>query len=222
MDEPTLNPEVHQQALRGLSAINGWSNSTGILWPPIKALAQRISNRPIRILDVATGAGDVIRRLYRRAQRGGVLLDLEARDISPVALEFAQEQAQREKVPIRFVPTDVLQEDLPADYDVVLSSLFLHHLTEEQAVLVLQKMKSATKHLLMINDLQRSVVGWYVARIATRLLSRSHIVHVDGPRSVECAFTPHEAKELAEKAGLENVMVTRHFPWRFRLLWNAS
>ncbi len=72
MDQPDLDPRLHAQALQGLARLNFWSGSARILWPPLSALARRLRPRPLRVLDLATGGGDVPVRLWRRASRAGL------------------------------------------------------------------------------------------------------------------------------------------------------
>src|SRR5207302_7257615 len=72
MDEPQLPKNRLIEALRGLERINWWSGSAGILWPPIRTLARESSYRPLRLLDVASGAGDLPIRLWRKARRADI------------------------------------------------------------------------------------------------------------------------------------------------------
>jgi SAM-dependent methyltransferase len=218
MDQPGLPPDRHRHALRGLGRINFWSGSAGILWPPLAALA-RASARPVRVLDLASGGGDVPIRLGHRARRAGLSLVLEGCDVSPLAVEHATQQAQRRGAAVRFFVADALAGDLPAGYDAVMCSLFLHHLTQEQAVTILRRMGAAAGRLVLVNDLVRGRAGLLLAKVGTRLLSRSPVVHVDGPRSVEAAFTVEEARALAERAGLGGATVRRRWPCRFLLTW---
>jgi 2-polyprenyl-3-methyl-5-hydroxy-6-metoxy-1,4-benzoquinol methylase len=220
MDQPDLDVRRHRHALRSLERINWWSGSAGILWPPIWALARRTGKQPLRILDVATGAGDVPLRLWRKARRAALQVQMAGCDRSPAALEYARQRAQVKTAPINFFSWDALQGDLPDDYDVVTSSLFLHHLDEEQAVGFLRRMARAAKHLVLVNDLVRSWTGYALAYLGTRMLTTSPVVHTDGPRSVEGAFTVEEVRALAVRAGLEGVMVTGRWPCRYLLLWS--
>ena len=71
MDQPGLDEQRHEQALRGLARINSWSNSARILWPPIRALARGAGSTPVRVLDIATGAGDLPIRLWHKARARG-------------------------------------------------------------------------------------------------------------------------------------------------------
>ena len=101
MDAPDLAPERHAHALRGLSRLNRFSGSVGIMWQPIARLAQN-HNRPLRILDLATGAGDIPIGLWHRARRAGVPLDIRGVDLSQRAVQWAQQRADRAGVDVQF------------------------------------------------------------------------------------------------------------------------
>jgi 2-polyprenyl-3-methyl-5-hydroxy-6-metoxy-1,4-benzoquinol methylase len=219
MDDPGLEEQWHNDALRGLARINLVSGSTRILWGPIVALAREMPSRPLRVLDIATGGGDVPIRLALRARRAGLPIQVEGCDRSPVAIHHAQISASRHDVAVRFFELDALSGAIPPGQDIVCCSLFLHHLAEDQAVCLLRHMAEATRRLVLVNDLARSRTGLLLAYAGTRLLSRSKVVHVDGPRSVRAAFTPEEALALAQQAGLSGATVERRWPCRYLLKW---
>src|SRR5262245_54092037 len=93
MDQADLDSHSHAQALQGLRRINWASRSDAILWPPIRRLANQLQPRPLRILDVASGGGDVSIRLWQRARRQGVALEIVGCDVSPLAIEMAKKRA---------------------------------------------------------------------------------------------------------------------------------
>ena len=105
---------------------------------------------------------------------------------------------------------------------MIVSSLFLHHLDEEQAVKFLRNASSATNGLLLIHDLVRSQAGYLLASLGIRALLCNDVCRADGPSSVESAFTLHEARELAAKAGLEGATVEPRFPFRLLMHWEKS
>ncbi len=220
MDQPGLDSEAHANALRGLGRINRVSRSAAILWTALVELAGRNRGRPIRVLDLASGGGDVPIALAHRAARAGLDLRIDGSDISPVAVEFARRSAEDAGVSVRFVRFNVLEEPIPDKYDAVMCSLFLHHLAEDDAVRLLKKMANAAGDLILVNDLLRSRLGHWLARAGCRLLSRSPIVHHDGPVSVDAAFSVAEAEELARRAGLVGARLTRHWPLRYLLSWS--
>jgi len=102
---------------------------------------------------------------------------------------------------------------------VVTCSLFLHHLSEDDAVALLRRMADAAGALVLVNDLARSRFNYLAVWATCHALSRSRVVRYDGPASVRSAFTPREALGLAEKAGLAGATVRRRFPCRFLLTW---
>jgi SAM-dependent methyltransferase len=217
MDQPGLDAGDHARALRGLGRINRISRSAAILWPAILGLAAGCGGEPIRILDLACGGGDVPIALARRAAHWGLGVRIVGCDVSSVAVGFARAAAAARGVPVRFLVQDVLGEPIPEGYDVVMCSLFLHHLGEDEAVRLLSRMAGATRRLILVNDLLRSQLGYLLAWAGCRLLSRSPIVHHDGPVSVASAFSLAEVRALAQRAGLEGVRLTQHWPRRFLL-----
>jgi 2-polyprenyl-3-methyl-5-hydroxy-6-metoxy-1,4-benzoquinol methylase len=220
MDLPDLAAERHIQALRGVERINRWSGSSRLLWRPILARARKNhSVQPWRMLDVATGGGDVPIRLWHKARQTGLKLEIAGCDRSPQAVEYARRNAAASLADVHFFEWDVLQNGLPSRCDIVASSLFLHHLEEEQAVALIKAMAGAAERLLLINDLVRSWAGYALAYLGTRVLSASDVVHTDGPRSVEGAFTMEELLALARQADLDGARVSRRWPCRMLLEW---
>jgi SAM-dependent methyltransferase len=214
MDDPGLDPAEHRRALAGLARLNRVSDSPGVLWPAIKELAR---GGPLRVLDVATGSGDVPRALAAKAARAGLAnVTFAGCDLSPTAIESAARAAPG----LTFFVHDALRDPLPAGYDVVTCSLFLHHLSDEDAVTLLGRLAAAAGRMVLVNDLARSRFNFAAVWAACRLLTRSPVVRFDGPASVRSAFTAAEAAALAARAGLAGAVVRRRFPCRYLLRWD--
>jgi len=219
MDDPSLAPREHERALRGLARLNTCSGNVWTLWHPIRRLANSLNTKELRVLDVATGSADNPIALWELAQRAGYNLQVDGCDISDVAIESSRKRAARDKAPCNFFRLNVLEDSLPHDYDVIMCSLFMHHLDRDQAIAVLRKMSAATKHLVLVNDLVRNYKNLLMVSVATQVVSRSHVVHFDGPASVRAAFTPTELYSIASDAGLQNAIVKERFPCRMLLEW---
>jgi 2-polyprenyl-3-methyl-5-hydroxy-6-metoxy-1,4-benzoquinol methylase len=222
MDQPELAASAHSAALRGLRRINRLSRSASILWPAIANLVKNHPGRPIRVVDLASGGGDVPINLAKQARRAGLDLAIEGCDVSPLAVSFAARAASEAGVSVRFVVLDALSDALPEGFDIVTCSLFLHHLAEGDAVALLRKMASAARSMILVNDLIRSRAGYWLAWTGCRLLSRSPIVRHDGPASVRSAFSLAEVRQLAERAGLTGARLERRWPQRFLLSWSRQ
>jgi SAM-dependent methyltransferase len=222
IDDPGLEDRRHRAALDGLARINLLSRSAAILWSPMARLARELGTERLRVLDIATGAGDVPLGLWQKALRSGLALEIHGIDVSERAVALARQRADACRAPLTFSRLDVLAEPLPADCDVVMSSLFLHHLSQEQAAALLQAMARSAGRLVLVNDLRRSAGGLILAWLAGRLLTRSPVVRVDAMRSVRAAFTIAEARQLAAISGLVGARVERRWPCRFLLEWRHA
>ncbi len=220
MDAPDLHEASHRRALRALARINALSRSAHRVWSRLCDLGPR-SGRELRLLDVACGGGDVAIAIKERAERAAMEVRVEACDRSPVALGFARENARRRGVEIEFFQHDVTAGALPGGFDLVCSSLFLHHLSDGESVRLLRGMAEAGRALL-VQDLLRTRLGYLMAMAAVRTLSRSRIVRVDGPRSVRAAFSLEEVGSLAREAQLEGARLERCWPERFVLHWEGT
>ncbi|MSR20227.1 MAG: methyltransferase domain-containing protein [Gemmatimonadetes bacterium] len=217
MDAPGLDRARHLHALQALERVNLVSLTAARLWAEVRALA-RDRVRPVRVLDVACGGGDVLLDVARRASRHGVEVDLCGCDVSAVALDRARARAEGLKT-TRFLAVDVLREEILGPYDVVCSSLFLHHLSRADAMVLLRAMARASRRVLLVQDLRRSRLGYAFAWIGLHVLTTSDVARFDGPVSVRAAYTLAEARTLAADAGLEGAVIRARWPQRFTIRW---
>jgi SAM-dependent methyltransferase len=220
MDDPLLDVREHLRALDGLGRANVVSRTAASLWPHVVRAARQTPGRPLRVLDLACGGGHVAVDLALKARRSGLPVEICGADVSPVAIGRARALANEKQVFVEFVQLDAVRDPLPGGFDLVVSSLFLHHLDEETAIAVIGKMARAARVGGLVTDLRRTRLGYAFAWVGTRLLSRSRVVHVDGARSVRAAFSDEEARGLARAAGLVSASVTRHWPQRWLLAWD--
>jgi len=219
MDDPQLSSERHDAALRALSRINRISGSAQVVWRPVVQLAKQQGLQKLRVLDVATGSGDIPLALWKKARRSKLDLEVHGVDISPRAVENSKQRADAAGALATFAVHDALGDELPAGYDVVTASLFTHHLENEDVVNLLGKMKRAAGKMVLVNDLVRSRLNLLMVQFASRLVTRCDVVHVDGPLSVRAAFTVDEFRTLADQAGLDNAKISKRWPCRFLLEW---
>ena len=213
MDDPTLPRAEHERALRGLARLNFVGGAARMIWPEVRRELQ--SHGDLSVVDVACGGGDVLCDIVRRGRGRIRALGL---DISETAVARAGRSAPRG---VRFARLDVLRAPLPKA-DIVMCSLFLHHLDPAEVVALLGRMKSAARRTVIVSDLERSPAARWGVGMASRILTRSRVVHVDGDRSVRAAYTRSELLALAERAGLHGARVERRQPFRMLLIWSGN
>jgi 2-polyprenyl-3-methyl-5-hydroxy-6-metoxy-1,4-benzoquinol methylase len=221
MDQLALDADQHRLALHGLRRLNSVSGVAGQFWKYASAWLTSIRGRPARVLDVASGGGDVPLALWKLARRHQVQLQILGIDQSETACQYARQRCRRAGEWIEFRQQDVIRDALPGGFDLVTCSLFLHHLPSRQVSAMLERM-SAAGRMLLVSDLRRSRSGYLLAQAACRLLSRSPIVRDDGPQSVANAFATHEVRQLCEAAGLRGAQVYQVWPCRQMIVWKQS
>lgn len=217
MDDPNLDPARHEAALTGLARLNAVAGSARLLWPAVREAAR---DGPVRLLDVATGAGDLPVRLARRARHEGLPVSVAGCDLSPRAIARARAAARAAGVDVEFFVVDILRGPLPEKYDVIACSLFLHHLTEDDTATLLGRLAGAARRTLVVADLERSAPGLFLAWTASRLGTTSDVVRTDAVRSVRAAYTTGELRTLADRAGLADAAIVRRWPCRLVLRWD--
>lgn len=223
MDDPNLLVAEHHEALKGLARTNCWGTTRNHIWRALNTIARRRGLNTLRILDVACGAGDLVIWLKQQATQRGLNWLVEGCDKSPIAVNYAAKRAADAGLrSMRFFCHDAF-EPLPSQtYDVVLSTLFLHHLAEEDAINVLRNMATATKNALLVDDLRRSSLGYALARLASAILTKSPVVKVDAPLSVQAAFSETEVLSLFARADLLGARLSRHWPQRYLITWEKT
>lgn len=223
MDQPGLDVRRHTRALDALGRANAVSLTAASLWPSIRAAARAAAPRPIRVLDIACGGGHVLVSLARRAARERIDTGWTGWDLNPTAIEYARTLAARSNVTtVRFDRGNGVRDALPADVDVLVCTLFLHHLEEADAVALLRRMKDAAGCAVVVSDLRRTALGAAFTWVGSRLLSRSDVFLEDGMRSIAAAFTTAETRRLAGEAGLHGATVSHVWPQRWLLAWRRD
>jgi 2-polyprenyl-3-methyl-5-hydroxy-6-metoxy-1,4-benzoquinol methylase len=219
MDDPALAAADHLHALRALGTINAVSQTAARLAAAVRRVAAASGIESLHVVDVACGGGDVTLSLARRL---GPASRVTGIDVSDRAIERARHvAADRGIASATFERRDVVAEGCPA-CDVVVTSLFLHHLDDPVATNVLAAFREAARVGVVVSDLLRSRVGLWMAILGTRLLTTSRIARIDGPLSVHAARTLSEHRGLCAAAGLRNARVTRVWPERVMIEWRRD
>ncbi len=219
MDDFGLDEALHEEALSGLARINRLSLTVSSFWAPLRALYNQCGQKPLHILDMASGGGDLTRGLAVKARKEKIPLTFEGCDFNPRAVAYAKQQALSQNIPLNYFVLDALRDSIPDRFDGVLSSLFLHHLSETEILSFFKNFLASKAQFLIVSDLNRSFRDWLLTWIAARLLSTSSVVHADGPQSVRAALKPEEMLALAKQAGLAAAQVKPIWPMRYLLTY---
>jgi ubiquinone/menaquinone biosynthesis C-methylase UbiE len=222
MDAADADPAELRRSLAFIRRVNSLLGYTRSTLHHLDRFSRRWrAGETIRILDVATGSGDIPLAILRWAGRRGfdvrvVGLDLHAATAREAAGAARAAGDAVEPFHLRIVLGDALR--LPfadGSFDYVLSAMFLHHLDDADAARVLREIARVARRGIIVADLlrHRRAYAW----ISLFTLFAGPMVRHDARVSVAQAFTRAEVLRLADAAGLGYARYHRHFGHRFVL-----
>lgn len=213
MDTEAVDPGDYAACLADLATVN---TVTLARLPTLGFIAQavrRAPGRPLRVLDVACGEGDMLRRLYRWGQRTGHPLVLMGLDLSAPGVDAAR-AATPAAMGIEYRTGDVFAAPL-GPVDVIISSLFTHHLPGPDIVRFLRRMEDGAAVGWFVNDLHRNALAYHGFRALSSLAGWHRFVRHDGPVSVARSFRRADWLAMLEAAGLQQARLRWHVPFRW-------
>ena len=129
MDEP-CSREVMQACLRDLSRVNRWFLGYRPTLSWLESLAIARFQTPVHIVDVGCGYGDSLRRIETMGKGAQDPRELTGCDLNPDAIAIAAEASPSTSRSSGWPPMFSFTQGT-GPIDIVLSSLFTHHLSEE-------------------------------------------------------------------------------------------
>ena len=201
MDRPQpVTPEL-EVCLRNLVSLNRWFGGHRLVRKFLEQWFE--SGRTYQVLDLCTGAGDIPRLMVDWARQNGVTLRIDAVDANASTLEVARRGSEAYPE-IQYLRSDVLKFETRETYDLVISSLSLHHFSEEDAVAVLRRARDLSHRFVLVGDLERTLPALLAVQLVTSIFYRLPMTRADAITSVHRAFSFAEFRALAEGAGWEN------------------
>jgi SAM-dependent methyltransferase len=166
----------------------------------------------LRLLDVGFGDGDMLRRIARWAAKRGIAAELVGIDLNPRS-EAAARAHTPAGLPIAWRTGDYAN-CAGESWDVVISSLVAHHMTQAQLVAFLRFMEAEAVRGWLVNDLHRHGFAHAGFPLLATLARWHPIVRHDGRLSIARSYRPDEWPPLLAAAGIADARVFRAFPFR--------
>jgi ubiquinone/menaquinone biosynthesis C-methylase UbiE len=219
MDAPGVDAAELEHSLADLRDVNRWLGGASTALRAILPLVLRLKGREVRVLDVATGSGDLPLALSRRAWEAGARVRIVATDFHERTLAAARAHTAADpNVQVR--AADALSLPFADDeFDLAMCHTALHHFEEPDAIRVLRELNRVARRGVVVTELYRSRPALLGARLLAATVWRRHpVTRHDGPNSVAAAFTPRELERLAAAAGMEGARVRKRPIFRAALV----
>jgi 2-polyprenyl-3-methyl-5-hydroxy-6-metoxy-1,4-benzoquinol methylase len=209
MDRPQPVSAELERDLKRIRQFNRWFGSYHL----IRHFARRWI-KPfdrLRVVDLATGSGDIPRLIADYGRKIGANVRIDALDRQPATLEIA-EKLSVGYPEISYREANILELNPVEAYDIVLCTLALHHFSDEDAVSVLRRCRELSQRFVLVSDLRRGVLLKAGVYLLTALIFREPMTRYDARLSAARAFSFSEMRNLAIRAGWQTF---EHKKFRF-------
>jgi len=201
MDRPQPVSSELERDLERIRQLNRWFGSYRLVLSFIRRWIR--PGAQLRIVDLATGSGDIPRFIVDYSRSIGAVVDINAIDRQSATLEVAQKLSAGYPE-ISYLHADILKWTPAKAYDIALCTLALHHFSDGDAVKVLQRCSELATKFVLVSDLRRGFFLKAGVYLLTALIFREPMTRYDARLSAARAFSFSEMRSLALRAGWQN------------------
>ncbi len=215
MDRPQPVSEELISDLKNLRALNRFFGSYRL----VRYFLRRwiLPNDKLRVLDLATGSGDIPRLVVDFARGLGAEVSVDAVDFQASTIAIARELSG-DYPEVTYHGADIQDFGDAASYDIVLFSLALHHFDEATATKMLRRCRELSHGKTLVADLRRGWLATLGVDLLTRTVFREAMTRNDALASAARAFSFAELEALAISAGWKD-FGHRRFPFARQAIW---
>lgn len=217
LDDP-ISTAALAPILRDLARFNGIMQGHRPVLHWLERATRNIPpDRPLVILDIGCGYGDLLRAIRQWASKRSQAVRLIGIDLSDQVIEVARSVTPQDQA-IEYHVADIFEFTPSHPIDFVVTSLVTHHLSDAMIERFLRWMEGNARRGWVIYDLQRSIVPFYFIALAGLLLRLHPVVVYDGRISVARSLTKVEWEARLRAAGISREAVDlRWFMFRFAI-----
>ena len=213
LDNDDIPFEDIKKNMQELDFINTWLGGHNITLRGLEKLVA--DKKEISVCEIGCGGGNNLVAIKKWCDKKNIALQCVGIDIKNECIEFAK-QNKFLKYCTDWIASDYKKVKFEIKPDIIFSSLFCHHFSDEELIKQLQWMKENSETGFFINDLQRNIIAYHSIRLLTQLFSNSYLVKNDAPLSVARGLIKKEWEKIFESAGINQFEI--QWQWAFRYL----
>ena len=219
IDDPSLPFCEVKRSMQDVALSNRLFGGTQtILHHVSRLLANVPRDKPIRVLDIATGSADIPHALQEWGGRRKRSLTIVGVDNQAAMLQMASAQPN-----VFLVQADALALPFaPKSFDIALCALAFHHLGLEASVKLLAAMDALTTRGFVVSDLRRDLPTLWGVQAAMAAVRAHPFTRHDAPASVRRAFSLREYRQMVALSSVQNMRLHTHWYFRVALVQTKS
>ncbi|MEQ1797470.1 MAG: methyltransferase domain-containing protein, partial [Lacibacter sp.] len=198
LDRDDIPFEDIKQNMKELDFINTYLGGHQITIAGLQLLLRKTTAQKITICEIGCGGGDNLSAIRKWCSKKNISVKLIGIDINPNCIAFAKSRKVNDK--IEFITSDYRDVFFEQKPDIIFSSLFCHHFTDEELHQQFFWMKEKATLGFFVNDLQRHFLAYHSIKILSSIFSKSYLVKNDAPLSVLRGFSKKEIQNILSGA----------------------
>lgn len=220
MDDLQLDDRQLILALDTIGRINRQLGGSSVILSALRNL-DREAGKLLMVCDMGCGGGDIARDMAGYLKKSSVSFDITAVDANAAVIRYARGHSDHYPE-ISYRVVNIFDPDFTAEnFDVVTSSLFLHHFPDEKIVEILQIWQRQARCCIIINDLQRNRLAFHLFKLYTFVTGAPWMARYDGAVSILRGFTRRELRDILSRAGITRYTLHRKWAFRWQLIINT-
>jgi 2-polyprenyl-3-methyl-5-hydroxy-6-metoxy-1,4-benzoquinol methylase len=216
MDDFQIDDPILEVTLKEITFINKVLGGNAVTFHALQKLIAQSKQSNVILADLGCGRGDMMAAMQKKLGMESSRIQFIGMDASKESVRLANARWPRSS--FKFYCTNVMEEEfLSIPFDWAFCTLFLHHLTDSQIITLLSRLRSRNC-VVVVNDLHRHPLAYYLIKWLTQLFSKSYMVKHDAPISVLRGFSKTELTNLARLAGFEQIRISWKWAFRWQLV----
>ena len=216
MDDLDMSGELLIDTLDRIAQINRWLGGNRLTLSGLaEVLRGRSKEEVYKIVDLGCGNGDMLRAIDDFGKQEGWKFELIGVDANQATIDHARKLSNSFK-DIVFYKKDVFSEAFKEmKFDIALSTLFMHHFDDEQAIGLMKQLMEQASIGVLVNDLQRNAIAYYLFTIIATIIGNP-MVKTDGLISILRGYKRSDLEKYAQQVGYTSSI---KWKWAFRYQW---
>lgn len=213
LDSDAGTPREVEGSLADLRMVNRFFGGARTTRELLRRVATERRLNSMSWLDVGGASGDIAAQVEQSLARSGITCNAAILDRALTHLNGSRSAVCGDALAIPFRDNS---------FDVVASSLFVHHLEPDEVARFAREGLRVARHAFIINDLVRHPL--HLALIYAGFpLYRSPLTRHDAPASVRRAYTTEEITDILQSTGAGEVAIDLHYLFRLgAIVWKKQ
>lgn len=199
--------------MKELNIVNTYLGGHAITREGIRTVAGKKAS-DLSICEIGCGGGDnlnAVNKAFKNVSKHFIGVDLKKECVAFAAGQYPALKGE-------WIASDYAEVSFAKQPDIIFTSLFCHHFTDEQLVFMLKWLHKNSRQGFFVNDLHRHWLAFYLIKWITAGFSQSYLVRHDASLSVARSFKKADWRRLMKEAGILNYSIKWRWAWRWLVL----